>query len=235
MEPAQDKPGEVASLAFALVQAQAAWLASLIDAAVAAIARDTADGGAAAQAWAQSAARVARTWQDAVTALGRDEALGERLSGGLDQFAPVAELAKRLDWPTIGTKALTLAEEVLGQHGLGPRAAQLAGGEIVLPRADPRFADPAWREQPAYALLHQLYLLLGEELAASLTELDDVPVEERAALQAMALRLVLLADPSAHAALRPGFWAEVLETRGASAAEIFDRIVADMLHCTKIA
>jgi len=235
MDANSEKPGEVASLALALVQAQAEWLASLIDAAVTADARDSADGGAAAQAWAQSAARIALTWRDATAALGQDEALGERLTGWLDQLAPVTALARRLDWPALGAKAMALAEEVLGQHGLGPRAAQLAGGDMVLPRADPRFADPAWREQPAHALLHQLYLLLGEELAASLADLDDVPADERAALRATALRLMVLADPSGHAALRPGFWAAALETRGASAAELFDRLVTDMLHCTKAA
>ncbi|HSG57420.1 MAG TPA: hypothetical protein VLA45_18360, partial [Paracoccaceae bacterium] len=30
------------------------------------------------------------------------------------------------------------------------------------PRFDRRFADPAWREQPVFALLHQTYLLLAE-------------------------------------------------------------------------
>jgi len=233
MDATSDTSGGALGLAMAVAQAQAGWLSALLDEAVAAVARDAAAGEDAAQAWAASAARMARAWQQATTALGQDGDLGARLSGWLDQLAPIAALARRLDWPAIGARAQALAEEVLGQHGLGPRAAQLAGGEVVLPRSDPRFADPAWREQPAFALLHQLYLLLGEELAAALGALADLPESERAAMQGAALRLIVMTDPAAHGATRPGFWAQALATRGASLADEFDRVAAGMLHCTK--
>jgi len=235
MDANSDTTGEPLGFALGLVQVQASWLASLLDEAAAALARDTAERGEASRDWAHSATRVALAWRNLAETLGHDAELGERLSGWLAQLGLVAALARRLDWAGIAGRAQALAEEVLGQHGLGPRAAQLAGSAFVLPRSDPRFADPAWREQPAFALLHQLYLLLAEELAASLLAMDDVPENDRVAMQASALRLIVLADPSAHAPLRPGFWGQALATRGASVADDFERTITDMLHCTKTA
>ena len=57
---------------------------------------------------------------------------------------------------------LALWQTVLGQFGIGPAAAG-AEGEAKLPRSDRRFADPKWREQPVFALIHQTYLMLADQ------------------------------------------------------------------------
>ena len=49
-----------------------------------------------------------------------------------------------------------------------------------LPRSDRRFADPAWRDQPVYALIHQTYLLLAERIAEAVDSLGSLTAQERA-------------------------------------------------------
>jgi polyhydroxyalkanoate synthase subunit PhaC len=52
---------------------------------------------------------------------------------------------------------MALWEDVLAQYGIGPKAHEDKTPEVDLPRADRRFADAAWREQPVFALIHQTY------------------------------------------------------------------------------
>jgi polyhydroxyalkanoate synthase len=56
--------------------------------------------------------------------------------------------------------SMALWEGVLGQYGIGPKAGEVGEDGPELPRKDRRFADPKWREQPFYALIHQTYLML---------------------------------------------------------------------------
>ncbi|MFN5782695.1 MAG: hypothetical protein ACK442_06480, partial [Novosphingobium sp.] len=54
---------------------------------------------------------------------------------------------------------VALWQGVLGQYGLDGKPAGGDGPE--LPRKDRRFADPKWREQPFFALVHQTYLMVA--------------------------------------------------------------------------
>ncbi|MDG2004205.1 MAG: alpha/beta fold hydrolase [Novosphingobium sp.] len=69
-------------------------------------------------------------------------------------------------------EGLALFETVLGQYGIGPKAGDAGENGPQLPRQDRRFADPAWRESPLFALLHQAYLMLGEEALEKVASLE---------------------------------------------------------------
>ncbi len=53
----------------------------------------------------------------------------------------------------------------------------------VLPRKDRRFADARWRSNPAFALIHQTYLLMAERLGDMVEDLDGVPDDKREQLK----------------------------------------------------
>ena len=59
---------------------------------------------------------------------------------------------------------MALWEGVLGQYGIGSKAGTEDGKPPELPRKDRRFADPKWREQPYFAVLHQTYLMFAEQI-----------------------------------------------------------------------
>ena len=73
---------------------------------------------------------------------------------------------------------MALWQTVLGQYGIGPAAANEAG-ERKLPRSDRRFADPRWRDPPAFALIHQTYLMLAEQILALTDKAPGLDAQQR--------------------------------------------------------
>src|SRR5690606_28855545 len=65
-----------------------------------------------------------------------------------------------------------LWETVLAQYGDDESSPEL-------PRADRRFADPAWRAQPVFALIHQTYLLMAERILEAVDAVEGLGERER--------------------------------------------------------
>ena len=85
---------------------------------------------------------------------------------------------------TLWEDGLALWETVLGQYGIGPRTRDSApGDEPKLPRSDRRFADPRWREQPFFALIHQAYLMFAEQAEAMADRVDGLEPAKRERLR----------------------------------------------------
>jgi polyhydroxyalkanoate synthase len=79
-------------------------------------------------------------------------------------------------------EGMDLWRDILEQYGIGPDGEMTAGApkaEPALPRQDRRFADPAWREQPVFALIHQTYLLLAERLSEMVDDVRGIDDHER--------------------------------------------------------
>lgn len=125
--------------------------------------------------WGRVAAQLQAMWLEfqneqalisaaAPSAPGADAGQWQGLVGRWYEQMPMAnpEAQKQL-WD----ETFALWQGVLGQYGLGA----LAGGSehaaaatpAVLPRFDKRFADSLW-QQPFYALIHQSYLLMAEQI-----------------------------------------------------------------------
>jgi polyhydroxyalkanoate synthase len=54
---------------------------------------------------------------------------------------------------------------------------------ITLPRSDKRFADPRWRDNPFFALIHQAYLMIAEEVTAMADNVEGVEPEKKEQLR----------------------------------------------------
>src|SRR6185437_16235138 len=128
-------------------------------------------------------------------------------------------------------EGMELWQTVLAQYGVGadgeanPAAPK---AEPKLPRHDKRFADPAWREQPVFALIHQTYLLMAERLGEMVDEVGGLNDQERAQLR-FALKSVLDAmSPANFPLTNPVVLERTLETHGANLIKGMERLTTDL-------
>jgi polyhydroxyalkanoate synthase len=124
--------------------------------------------------------------------------------------------------------SLNLWEGVLGQYGLGPRANEAKDGASSLPRKDRRFADPKWREQPFFALVHQTYLMLAEQIMAMADDAPGVDPEKRDQLRFATRTLVEALSPANLPLTNPVVLQRTIETRGENLVKGMAHLLADM-------
>jgi polyhydroxyalkanoate synthase len=125
-------------------------------------------------------------------------------------------------------EGMSLWEDILAQYGIGAGGAGAAAEEPELPRTDRRFADPAWREQPVFALIHQTYLLFAERLSEMVDEVGGIGPVEREQLR-FALQGVLDAmSPANFPLTNPVVLERTLETNGANLIRGMERLAADL-------
>ncbi|MBO9519606.1 MAG: class I poly(R)-hydroxyalkanoic acid synthase [Porphyrobacter sp.] len=123
---------------------------------------------------------------------------------------------------------MALWEDVLAQYGLGPRSDGQAAAEPHLPRADKRFADEAWRDQPVFALIHQTYLLLAERVLEAVDAVEGLSGQEREQLR-FATRSVLDAmSPSNFPLMNPVVLERTIETHGENLTKGMERLAHDL-------
>ena len=117
---------------------------------------------------------------------------------------------------------------IVGQYGIGPSADDAPPSEPDLPRKDRRFADPKWREQPAFALIHQTYLMLAEQIAGMVDKVDGLDDAQRDQLR-FTTRTVLDALSPAHFPLtNPLVLERTLESGGENLIKGMEHLIADL-------
>jgi len=124
--------------------------------------------------------------------------------------------------------SLALWEGVLGQYGIGPKAGEAGAASAELPRKDRRFADPKWREQPFYALVHQTYLLLAEQVLAMADKAGAADPVQREQLKFAARTLVEALSPAHFPLTNPLVMQKALETKGESMVKGFEHLLTDL-------
>ncbi|ANY19735.1 Poly-beta-hydroxybutyrate polymerase [Tsuneonella dongtanensis] len=106
----------------------------------------------------------------------------------------------------------------------------MAGGESApdLPRKDRRFSDPAWRSHPAFALLHQTYLMLAEYFVSAAQAIEGVDPEKKEQLT-FATKVALEAmSPDNFLATNPVVLQRTIETRGANLVKGLQHLINDL-------
>ena len=128
-------------------------------------------------------------------------------------------------------EGMELWQDILEQYGVaadGETTAAPPTAQPDLPRKDRRFADPAWREQPVFALIHQTYLLFAERLGEMVDEVGGIDKQEREQLR-FALKSVLDAiSPANFPLTNPVVLERTLETHGANLIRGMERLAADL-------
>ncbi len=184
--------------------------------------------------WGRSAARIQDMWlqhhqrPDApgmAIPLFADPAQWMTLLQGLYQQMPLLDPQRQ---QLIWDEGMALWDDILRQFGMGPGGEGEAADDPVLPRSDRRFADPAWRERPVFALIHQTYLLLAERIGQAIEDIDGLDDQERDQLR-FATRSVLDAmSPSNFVLMNPVVLERTIETHGANLARGMERLSADL-------
>jgi len=125
-------------------------------------------------------------------------------------------------------EGMALWEDVLAQYGLGPKAGEDKTPEIELPRKDRRFADPAWREQPVFALIHQTYLLLAERVLEAADAVEGLSPQEREQLRFATKSVIDAMSPANFPLMNPVVLERTIETHGENLAKGMERLARDL-------
>lgn len=199
-------------------------------------------GGGMAE-WAASAAQLQQMWLDFVTWQAGKTAEKAKTSANLldpaqwlvisqsmlSQMpnAPFNDLFKAQGRLVEESLQLwqSMAERFMQTPGSAPTdAAQQAG----LPRADRRFADPAWREHPAFLLLHQTYLMLTDHFRTSVKGMKDLDPAKRQQLEFAVSALAEAMSPDNFLLTNPVVMKRTMETHGQNLVRGMQHLVNDL-------
>ncbi|MDD3797765.1 MAG: class I poly(R)-hydroxyalkanoic acid synthase [Novosphingobium sp.] len=129
----------------------------------------------------------------------------------------------------IWADGLALWENVLGQYGVGPKAEEAEkGAKPNLPREDRRFADPKWRDQPFFAVVHQTYLMIAEQLEAIVDSIDGLSDERREQMRFVTRVLVEALSPANFPLTNPTVLERTLETKGENLVKGMEHLLTDL-------
>lgn len=127
----------------------------------------------------------------------------------------------------LAQESLQLWQGVLGQFAAGA-APGASDKPAELPRSDRRFKDPAWREHPAFTLLHQTYLMLAEHFQQSVRSMKGVGSEQRKQLEFAINALVEAMSPDNFLLTNPVVLKRTIETRGQNLVRGMQHLINDL-------
>ena len=102
------------------------------------------------------------------------------------------------------------------------------GAAPSLPRKDRRFADPKWREQPLYAMIHQTYLMLCEQVEAMVDEVDGLSAEKRDQLRFNTRTALEALSPAHFPMTNPVVIEKTMATRGENLVKGMEHMLTDL-------
>ncbi|MEM7687773.1 MAG: class I poly(R)-hydroxyalkanoic acid synthase [Pseudomonadota bacterium] len=97
-----------------------------------------------------------------------------------------------------------------------------------LPKKDRRFSDPAWQENPAFALLHQTYLMLAEYFRQSVQSIEGIDREKRQQLEFAVNALAEAMSPGNFLLTNPVVMKRTMETRGQNLVNGMRHLITDL-------
>ncbi|MBW8754869.1 MAG: class I poly(R)-hydroxyalkanoic acid synthase [Sphingomonadales bacterium] len=191
---------------------------------------------AGVQGWADVAQRMQAMWRDFQTEGAAQAAKPvahytdpAKLIALVESWYRQMPLAQPDTQKKLWEDGFALWESVLGQYGIGPRTADAAPGEEPkLPRSDRRFADPKWREQPFFALVHQAYLMFAEQVDAMAERVEGLEPAKQEQLRFLTRAIVDALSPANFALTNPVALERAVETRGESLIKGLEHLLSDL-------
>jgi polyhydroxyalkanoate synthase len=235
--PPQDTASKSGNLFADLMMAQAQGAMTLFSQMIPAKTPEAADD---ATHWAEAASRMQAMWAEfqleqlsKVTAAPPQFLDPRQWMAASEAVMKQLPLAKPDVQQQLWDDSLALVNLVLGQFGIGTQGAdtsadQSAASEPQLPRSDRRFADPSWRRQPFFAIVHQLYLMLSEQVVGMAESVDGLDATKKRQLVFATKALVESLSPSNFPLTNPVVLQKAFETRGESLVKGMENLLADL-------
>ncbi|MEM7703183.1 MAG: alpha/beta fold hydrolase [Pseudomonadota bacterium] len=206
------------------------------------------DGGDIGE-WTKAGTELQSLWLDFVTYQARTAA--EQATSGLSNPTSLLDPAQWLlisqgmlqqmpkgiveSQTKLAKDSFDLWKGVLGRmsvtipgFGADPSPAGDAQEHPDLPKKDRRFADPAWQEHPAFALLHQTYLMLAEYFRTAAQSMPGLDSEMRKQLEFAVNALSEALSPGNFLLTNPVVIKRTVETRGQNLVRGMRHLIADL-------
>jgi polyhydroxyalkanoate synthase len=133
------------------------------------------------------------------------------------------EAPKRMWEDAMAVWQAGFGQAACAQDGSGPPS-----GDKPMPRQDRRFADPKWREQPLYAVLHQTYLMLAEQMQGAVDNLPGLEPDKHEQLRFAVRMLTEALSPDHFPLTNPLVIDRAIETKGESLVKGMEHLIADL-------
>ncbi len=124
--------------------------------------------------------------------------------------------------------SVELWQSVLGQYRIGDDGELDEESTPELPRKDRRFADPRWKNQPVFALIHQTYLMLAERMNAMVDEIDGIDAAKREQLRFATGAMIEALSPANFPATNPIVLERTLESGGENLVKGMEHLMSDL-------
>ncbi|WP_395391270.1 alpha/beta fold hydrolase [Novosphingobium sp. BL-8A] len=187
--------------------------------------------------WAEIATRMHSIWTDfQVEQIGKAKDGQAHWSDPLKWIATAESVVRQLPLsdPEVQQRlwndAAGLINGVLAQYGLGPDAREegVAEADPALPRSDGRFADAEWRRQPFFAVLHQLYLMLAEQVVGMAEQTEGLEPARKAQLVFATRAIVDGLSPANFPMTNPVALEAARRSQGETLIRGFENLLDDM-------
>lgn len=190
--------------------------------------------------WAQASKQLQTLWLEFIA--DQAGAAAKKPSAPLQFMDPAQWLMISQSMLKQGPKGLFDAQAKLAQDSLQlwkgvfeqftalspPSGADATASSPALPHKDRRFADPAWREMPAFALLHQTYLMLAEYFQHSVKAMDGLDSEKRKQLEFAVSALSEAMSPGNFILTNPVVMKRTVETKGQNLVRGMQHLINDL-------
>ena len=187
-----------------------------------------------AGAWAKNTAELQKLWlgfqAEQAAKLGKELPDPTRWMAYLDTFHKRMPMVDTTAQKQFWGDTLALWQGVLGQFGgqFEGQSSDNSEEAPALPRKDKRFRDERWQNNPVFALIHQTYLLMAEQLEGMIDKVDGVEKEKRDQLRFAMKAVVDALSPSNFAATNPVVLERTLETKGENLVKGMQHMLTDM-------
>ncbi len=128
------------------------------------------------------------------------------------------------------SEGMGLWQQILEQYNPAASDPQARSEKAAdrMPRKDRRFADPAWSEQPVFALIHQTYLLLAEKISEAVDTADGLSEHDRAQLRFATQSVLDAMSPANYPMMNPVVLERTVETGGENLLRGMERLKHDL-------
>ena len=190
-------------------------------------------GGAMSQTdlteWAKTASELQGLWLEFVQDRARKQAEGTNPLDPAQWMLMTQSLVKQVPGAPFEQMQKMAGDTMQLWQGVFQRFAAGSEGEKPdLPRKDRRFSDPAWQENPAFALLHQTYLMLAEYFIEAARDMKGLDPANKKQLEFATTSLVEAMSPDNFLLSNPVVMKRTVETKGQNLVNGMRHLINDL-------